>query len=56
RKLVADTLKTPQAAEKANDLSCHVCDSMEAGEQCSHLKENDTSFVLKCQGDRRTCM
>jgi hypothetical protein len=48
--------KTPQAAEKANDLSCFVCDSMDAGERCSNLNISGVNFILKCHDDRRTCM
>jgi hypothetical protein len=48
--------KTPQAAEKANDLSCYVCDSMDTGERCSSLNTSGLDFIQKCQDDRRTCM
>ncbi|PNF42240.1 hypothetical protein B7P43_G05506, partial [Cryptotermes secundus] len=50
------TRKTPQAAEKANDLSCFVCDSMDAGERCSNLNTSGVSFIHKCHDDRRICM
>lgn len=49
-------LKTPQAAEKANDLSCYVCDSMDVGDRCIDVTMNGTSFIHKCHDDRRTCM
>jgi hypothetical protein len=48
--------KTPQAAEKANDLRCYVCDSMDSGERCSNLDTTNDTFVRKCQDDKRTCM
>ncbi|PSN50457.1 hypothetical protein C0J52_04933 [Blattella germanica] len=47
--------KTPQAAEKANDLSCYVCDTMDVGPSCANLV-NNSLYIQKCFDDRRTCM
>ncbi|XP_048260912.1 uncharacterized protein LOC125384871 isoform X2 [Bombus terrestris] len=48
--------RTHAASERANDLWCHQCDTMEDGERCANLTGNFTTFGHKCTGDKRTCM
>ncbi|XP_076636609.1 uncharacterized protein LOC143349328 [Colletes latitarsis] len=48
--------RTNAALERANDLWCYRCDTMEDEERCSNLTGNYTSFMHKCTGDKRTCM
>lgn len=49
--------RTHAATERANDLWCYQCDSMEDGEQCVELHDkNQTSLVKKCKGDKRICI
>lgn len=48
--------RTHAATERANDLHCYQCDSMEDGEQCAELVGNHTSFQKKCKSDKRICI
>lgn len=57
--------RTHAASERANDLWCYQCYTMEHGERCANLTDNidnssDTgnfsAFAHKCTDDRRMCM
>lgn len=49
--------KTQAAAEKANDMWCYSCHSMEFGDMCiDNITANYSSFMKKCKDDEFTCM
>ncbi|XP_029167824.1 uncharacterized protein LOC114938181 isoform X2 [Nylanderia fulva] len=51
--------RTQAASEKANDLWCYQCFTMEDGEKCINLTGNtgnSSTFRHKCTDDKRICM
>jgi len=50
--------RTHAASERANDLWCYQCFTMEHGERCINLNltSNVTTYHHKCKDDRRICM
>lgn len=51
--------RTHAASEKANDLWCYQCFTMEDGEECINLTNNignSSTFRHKCTDDKRMCM
>ncbi|XP_014476233.1 PREDICTED: uncharacterized protein LOC106745283 [Dinoponera quadriceps] len=54
--LMSKEHRTHAASERANDLWCYQCDTMEDGDKCSNLTSNTTSFQHKCLDDKRICM
>ncbi|KAG8223195.1 hypothetical protein J437_LFUL000361 [Ladona fulva] len=54
--LLSKEHKTHAAAGKPNDLGCFRCDTMEDGERCGHVMENETQWRTKCSNERRMCM
>ncbi|XP_048512625.1 uncharacterized protein LOC105693656 isoform X2 [Athalia rosae] len=48
--------RTHAASERANDLWCYQCDTMEDGEKCGDLPGNHSSLMRKCKDDKRICM
>ncbi|XP_043464687.1 uncharacterized protein LOC122500048 isoform X2 [Leptopilina heterotoma] len=54
--LMSKEHRTHAATERVNDLLCYQCDTMEDGEKCADLSENNTTLVQKCANDKRICM
>ncbi|XP_015115583.1 uncharacterized protein LOC107040151 [Diachasma alloeum] len=54
--LLAKEHRTHAASERANDLWCYQCDTMEDGEKCVDLVGNHTSLMKKCKDDKRICI
>jgi len=54
--LMSKEHRTHAASERANDLWCYQCDTMEDGEKCSNLSGNYSAFEYKCMDDKRVCM
>ncbi|XP_012228480.1 uncharacterized protein [Linepithema humile] len=57
--LMAKEHRTQAASERANDLWCYQCDSMDVGDRCINLTDNignGSSFRHKCLNDKRICM
>ncbi|KAH0944880.1 hypothetical protein HN011_004507 [Eciton burchellii] len=54
--LMSKEHRTHAASERANDLWCYHCDTMEDGEKCSNLSGNYSAFEYKCMDDKRICM
>lgn len=51
--------RTQAASEKANDLWCYQCFTMDDGEKCINLTGNtgnSSTFRHKCTDDKRICM
>ncbi|EFN66033.1 hypothetical protein EAG_14529 [Camponotus floridanus] len=51
--------RTQAASEKANDLWCYQCFTMDDGEECTNLTNNignSSTFRHKCTDDKRMCM
>ncbi|XP_015600390.1 uncharacterized protein LOC107270163 isoform X2 [Cephus cinctus] len=48
--------RTHAASERANDLWCYQCDTMDDGERCVDLAGNYSSLIQKCKDDKRICM
>lgn len=57
--LMSKEHRTKEASEKANDLWCYKCDSMDEGDRCINLTDNtgdNSTFKHKCINDKRICM
>lgn len=54
--LMSKEHRTHAASERANDLWCYQCDTMDDGERCANLTGNFSSFMHKCMDDKRICM
>ncbi|XP_011867505.1 PREDICTED: uncharacterized protein LOC105561799 [Vollenhovia emeryi] len=57
--LMSKEHRTHAASERANDLWCYQCFTMEHGEKCINLTGNTgntSTFMHKCTDDRRICM
>ncbi|XP_025994552.2 uncharacterized protein LOC105198934 [Solenopsis invicta] len=57
--LMSKEHRTHAASERANDLWCYQCFTMEHGERCANLTDNtgnSSTFKHKCTDDRRMCM
>lgn len=49
--------RTHKAAERANELWCYRCSTMDVDkEYCMNVSRNDSSLHQKCDGDIRACM
>ncbi|XP_059489039.1 uncharacterized protein LOC132204516 [Neocloeon triangulifer] len=52
--------KTYAASERANNLTCFSCGTMEDGENCANLPPNSSyvsqNFVRKCPDEMRICI
>ncbi|GJQ87238.1 hypothetical protein Trydic_g8467 [Trypoxylus dichotomus] len=47
--------RTKEASLRPSDLYCFRCDTMVDGERCQDLRDNTTSFTVKCSNEQRTC-
>ncbi|XP_012282947.1 uncharacterized protein LOC105701091 [Orussus abietinus] len=56
QQLMSKEHRTHAASERANDLWCYQCDTMDDGERCVDLAGNHSSLIQKCKDDRRICM
>lgn len=54
--LLSTEHRTHAATERANDLRCFECDTIEDGEYCVNPNRNYTWLMKKCKDDRRQCM
>ncbi|CAB3361570.1 Hypothetical predicted protein [Cloeon dipterum] len=53
--------KTYAASERANNLTCYSCSSLEDGEKCANITKNSSSeevekFARSCPDDMRICI
>lgn len=50
--------RTAAAAERANDLRCYVCESLDPlyGHSCVHAPHSLKQFEKRCRDDARICM
>ncbi|XP_043271770.1 uncharacterized protein [Venturia canescens] len=54
--LMSKEHRTHAASERANDLWCYQCNTMEDEEGCKTLEGNHSSLMTKCKDDKRICI